>query len=134
MTAEEFKLHISEKTGIPIHLLKGETPEEDLIHAQALLAYKKEAEKNRPKTPREQFAEWLNQQDGATDPETDNPLMALKEKLRIANGGYPIVRDGGTPEHTPAAQREPREEFAEWFASKTAFNPFRDSNGWTHLT
>ena len=132
MTLEEFKLTISDRTGIPAHLLNGETVEETIAHAKALMAYKKNAEANRPKTTREQFAEWLQAQDD-TQPEEVDPIAQIEEELRIAGGGYPIVRDGGSVNVNTGDGKSPQEQFSEWLSNQFAFDPLKRSDGWRPL-
>lgn len=124
MTLDDLKQDIADKTGIPAHLLKGETAEETIAHAKALLAYKKDAEANREKTPREQFAEWLQAQEGG-QPEEVDPMAQIEEDLRIASGGYPIVKDGGSANVQIGDARSPQEQFSEWIGKQFAFDPFK---------
>jgi len=66
MIIEEIKLEIEKQTGVPASLLKGETVEENIAQAKALLAYKQEHAEptapQQPQTPAEQFAGWFEQQ------------------------------------------------------------------------
>lgn len=73
MNGLEIREQISEKSGVPVDLLTGDTLEENVAQAKALLAYKRECENiqgnsesgtnqiTRPQTTKEQFANWLNQ-------------------------------------------------------------------------
>lgn len=118
MTTEELKQAIEQRTGIPASLLTGETAEENIARAKALLALKKEREAERPKTAAEQFSAWLNQ--GAADPGAD-ALAEIEETVKA--GDYPPVKDSGEVTGLPDP-RPARELFAEWLGSKIAFNPF----------
>ena len=132
MTLEDFKQIVSDRTGIPANLLNGETAEETIAHAKALMAYKKNAEATRQKTPREQFAEWLQAQEGG-QPEEVDPIAQIEEDLRIASGGYPIVRDGGSANVNLGDGRSPQEQFSEWIGKQFAFDQFKSSDGWRPL-
>ena len=132
MKAEDVKQEISQRTGIPVHLLTGETPEEDIVRAKALLAFKRNNRQEEPKSTSQQFAEWFSAQSGE-DPAEDESMQALKayeEELRLASGGYPNMKDGGE-NLTIAGQdgRSTREQFAAWFGQKAAYNP-KKTDGW----
>lgn len=58
MNLEELKQEIEEYTGIEASSLTGETVEENIAQAKALLAYRRE-KTNSDKSPREQFAAWM---------------------------------------------------------------------------
>lgn len=132
MTIEEIKKEIETNTGVPATLLTGETAEENLAQAKALLAYKREVAAEQPKDPRDQFKEWLQEQTGEEPEETPGAYLdQLAETLRVEAGGYPIVPDGGTPEG--AECRDPVYEFSKVFWKKTAFDPFKDKDGFTPL-
>lgn len=106
----DIKALIEERAGIPAHLLTGETPEENIAQAKALIAYRRDA--GGRGTTRQQFAAWLNQEDQAN---TDAAaLAALAEIERQQAGGYPAIKDG-QPEHLPTGDGRPtREQFAEY--------------------
>lgn len=130
MSLEELKQKIEQQTGIPAKLLTGETPEENIAQAKALLAYKREAPED--KSPREQFAEWFSAQLG--DNETDLAGAAL-ERIQEQLRGYPSLKDGGTPYINGATYpdaRSAQEQFAEWAGQKMAYNP-QTKDGWTPL-
>lgn len=132
MKAEDVKREISQRTGIPVHLLTGESPEEDIVRAKALLTFKRDNRQEEPKSTSQQFAEWFSAQSGE-DPAEDESMQALKayeEELRLASGGYPYVKDGGE-NLTIAGQdgKSTREQFADFFNQRTAFNPMKE-NGW----
>jgi len=137
MTVAEYKQAIIESTGIPEKLLDGETPEEILASAKAILAYKKQEESRRQKTTGEQFSEWLHTVQGDEEKDTaKEAITTLAEAARVNAGGYPIVADGGNPYINGASMPDPRtpqEQFTEWFKQNTAFDPLKDENGWKHF-
>lgn len=149
MTIDELRQAIQQRTGVPADLLTGETAEENIAQAKAMLAFKREREAQRPKSAREQFAEWMtgNVEDRNrrmadmiglqyVPPEApeEAALAELEEITKTEAGGYPVIKDGGQistdnlPDPRPA-----REQFAEWFGQKTAFDPFKGPDGWTNL-
>ncbi len=148
MNVEELKQEIAQRTGVPVILLTGETAEENIAQAKAFLAYKREHEAQRPKTAQEQFSDWLggqleekDRQTAATyglqytpahKDEAGAALAEIEEAARVEAGGFPKVADGGEVTGLPDA-RPAREQFAEWLGQKTAFNPFKDGNGWQRL-
>ena len=148
MTTEEVKQLIEQRTGVPASLLTGETVEENIAAAKALLAYKREHDKGRTKSTREQFADWLGAQQEDKDRRTAEllgrhyeappadpagaALAEVAEAYRVEAGGYPMTKDGGEGTNMPDP-RPAREQFAEWFGQKTAFDPFKDADGWKTL-
>ena len=153
MTLEELRKAIEEKTGVPVSLLRGETAEEVVARAKAVLAYKREHEAQRPKTAQEQFADWFGAQLEDMDrrtaellgrhyeaPQADPAGAALAEvaeAYRVEAGGYPQVTDGGNPYINGKQAQDGRstaDQFAEWFNGRTAFNPVRDEYGWKKIS
>lgn len=136
MTVEELKQEIAQRTGVPAALLNGETAEENIAQAKALLAYKRECDEQRPKTTAEKFSDWLNAQAGEdapqAAPEAATTALEAATQATATAGGYPIVRDGGEASGLPDP-RPAREQFAEWLQKKTAFDPFTDLDGWKRL-
>jgi hypothetical protein len=133
MTNEEIKQEIAQRTGIPADLLTGETAEENIVRAKALLAFRRNNAQGTPKSTKEQFAAWFREVSGQ-DPQEDGSMQALKayeEELRIANGGCPRLSDTGELQNMPDG-RTPQEAFSEWFQGRTAFDP-RKQDGWTPL-
>ena len=66
MTIDEIKQTIEKETGLPSGLLTGETLEENIAQAKALLLYKgQKAPDTSQKTTAQQFAEWAG---GVMDP------------------------------------------------------------------
>lgn len=122
MTLEEVKQEISLKTGVPASLLTGETVEEDIALAKALLAYKREHEAQEPKSTAQQFAEWTSAQFGE-EPPADETTAALYEIEQAAKGpNYPTVTDGGEVEHA-GSQGTTKEQFEQWFYERSALDP-----------
>ena len=135
MILDELKQTIEKQTGIPACLLNGETAEENIAQAKALLAYKREAHAQRPKTAREEFAEWLNAQEGIEEPDTAGEALAqIEEQARVDAGGYPMIRDGGSANVNLGDGRSAKEKFAEWAGQKLSYDPFKRPDGWTPLT
>lgn len=134
MNTEELKQTIETQTGIPANLLNGETIEETIAHAKALLAYKREADAERPKTTAEQFAEWMNTRNGIEQPDIAGEALArIEEQARVEAGGYPILRDGGSVNNNLGDGRTVREQFAEWAGRNMAYDPRKSADGWTPL-
>lgn len=132
MTLEDLKTEIEQRTGIPATILNGESAEELIAHAKALHAYRKQHQADAPKDTKTLFAEWIRQTEG--EPETDpagDALNGLEEELRISNGGYPYMQDGG--EARLGDTRSAKEKFAEWFGQKAAFDPFKGDDGWKRI-
>lgn len=103
MNLEELKNEIAKQTGVPAALLKGETLEENIARAKALLAFRREKYgiPEEPKSTAQLFAEWM--QGGDPDP--------------VQLGKYPQVTDGG--EITETGQKKTTMEvFSEWAAGK----------------
>lgn len=105
---------VSQMTSVPAELLTGETVAEIKAQADALKNWKGENstdDGNGAKTPRDQFASWLNGEscvqpdDGGAMPEPDAP-----------RGKYPTIKDGGEPCHVPDL-RSTKDSFAEYFNS-----------------
>ena len=125
MTIEELKQEIEQNTGIPADLLTGETAEENITQAKALLAYKRKNTIETPKTTAEQFSEWLSAKRG--DPVQDNRITALDgiaEAARREAGGYPYVKDGGEIDTSRLPDPRPtKQQFEEWFYNVSAWRP-----------
>lgn len=117
MTIDEAKQQIAQVAGVPVHLLNGETIEENITKAKALIAYKKEWNANRTKTTREDFIEFMQAQEG-TQPEAD-PFkdLANLEMQYKANKAYPSLQDGGEPFRNGYPDgRSTQEQFSEWIS------------------
>lgn len=131
MNIDEIKQEIEKRTGVPASLLNGETAEENIAQAKALLAYKREAEAERPKSTREQFTEWLNAQQNAEAQDTAGAALAqIEERARIEAGGYPILKDNGGAGVDPGDSRTARQQFTEWAEKALAFDPLRNGGSW----
>ena len=126
---DEIKQAIEQRAGVPASLLTGETAEEVIATAKALLAYKKETDAQRPRSMAEQFSDWMNAREGIEQPDTAAQALADIEKAaRVEAGGYPMTRDAGEALYTSKA--DVKEQFAEWLGKKTAFDPFKSEDGW----
>ena len=126
MSIEELKQIIEQRTGVPASLLTGETAEENIAQAKAILAYKRDLDTQTPRTAGEQFAEWLNASQGKEAQDTAGAALAeIEDAARMETGGYPAVQDSGEVTGLPDP-RPAREQFAEWLGQKSAFNPFKD--------
>ena len=132
MNIDDVKQEISQKTGIPEMLLTGETIEEDIAKAKAILAYRKEAEQARPKSAREGFCEWMNAQEGIEQPDAAGQALEAIEKEAAGDfsAHYPLIRDAGEVE-VGSATNDARKAFAEWAGQKMAFDPTRTADGWS---
>lgn len=122
---------ISTSTGVPVDALTGTTEEELQAQASILSAFKKEPAEQ-PQTAQEdlteaeQFARYFDNQLGIK-----REMLAAEPAQPMPN--YPTVKDGGENiQWANMDHRSAEEKFAEWFADKTAFNPFMD-NGWIKL-
>ena len=134
MTLEELKQEIEQRTGVQASLLKGETAEENIAYAKAVLAFRKEHEAKRPKTAGEQFAEWYNAQQGIEpQDEAGAALAQIEEQARLDAGGYPMLKDGGSANVNIGDGRTPAQQFADWAGQQLAFNPFKDGDGWQRV-
>jgi len=116
MELDELKQLISDKTGIPKDMLTGETAEENVARAKALLAYKKEQKQDsrEPKSTREQFKEWCERTQ-LDVPQQEDPIHAalagLEEVERLHVQAYPEVKDGGGVMYDG---RSTRDKFEDW--------------------
>ena len=113
MTIELLKQRIEEETGVPASLLHGETAEENIAQAKALLAYKSEAHK----TTREQFADYMAAAMGHERPDA----MAALDRIEANQRAYPTISDSG--EIDPGDGRTAREKFADMLRDQLAFDP-----------
>ncbi len=115
-----FKKTLSESTGIPESLLDGETEEEAIAQAKALLAFKRSFQTEdqqgqaaaRQLSTRDQFAAWIGAQ---MEQEQDAPVFSSGENPPVdpRADGFPLIRDGGESDYRP--KTETAELFAEWF-------------------
>ena len=129
MENTEIKTMISERLGVPVCLLTGETPEEDLACAKAVLAFKREYEQTREKSNAEKFEEWFCDQMGIERPDQlQDALSEVEEAVRVSSGVYPNLSDRG--EAHLGDNRSTKEKFAEWMGDVMAFDPKKGDNGW----
>lgn len=120
MTLEELKQTIEQNTGIPAYLLTGETTEENIAQAKALLAYRSEARSN----PKDAFIDWYSGERYRA-----NAALADIEAATIEpDNSYPRVRDGGSV--GAPDPRSTRDKFAEWFNNVSAFDPRKNNDNW----
>lgn len=101
---------IEARTGVPAYLLTGETAEENVAQAKALLALKREREAQQPKPAREQFANWYKAQKGE-DPQKDEAAEALDAMEKAVKEG------NAAPDPRPT-----RELFAAWLSGQEGGN------------
>lgn len=130
LTSEQVREIVSKETGIPADLLSGETQEEIIAHARAILEFKysqddaqgqegQTAQQPRqPKTTAEQFAAWAAAALGEHTPE-DNGLAgtldAMAQEAEQAHG-YAPFRDPGEPTAPAPMPPSAAEQFSEWAA------------------
>ena len=122
MELDALKQLISDKTGIPKDMLTGETAEENVARAKALLAYKKEQgqDSREPKSTREQFKEWCERTQLGDMPKQEDPIHAalagLEEVERLHVRAYPEVKNAGNAgiQEFMYDGRSTRDKFEEW--------------------
>lgn len=124
MTIEELKAKIENNAGVPAVLLNGETAEENIAQAKALLAYKRrtEQEQSHNKSTGEQFAEWFSKSAGI-EAENDPAIQALQiieNEMRIV----PVLNDAGENLNYTAAGNT-KEQFSAWLNDRLSFNPMK---------
>jgi hypothetical protein len=133
MTLEELKKTISDRTGLPVPLLTGETPDEVITQGKALLAFRDQQQYKAPKTEAEQFAEWFEDTTGTPQRGTWGAIMAeIEEAARVDAGGYPRIQDGGGAGVNVGDGRTKEEQFAEWLGRNASFDPSRQGE-WKKL-
>lgn len=134
MTVEEMKLEISDRTGIPLTMIQGDTPGEALAFARSLIEYKNSIDDQEPKSNAEKLGVYLFGENESSNTELES-LECIEKQYNYEQGGYPVFRDNGNVLINGVSFGDPRspgEQFAEWFGNKTAFNPNKE-NGWTKL-
>lgn len=129
MNIEELKQRIEQDTGVPASLLNGETAEENIAKAKALLAYKREHEVQKPQSNREAFSDWFRAQEGEV---VQDPAGAALAQIENELRSVPVLRDAGEVAHNAAAGTA-KEQFAQWLYDKTAWNPRQSADGWKPL-
>ena len=134
MDINELKSEVEARTGVPASLLTGETSEEVIARAKAILAFRKEHAAEAPQTPAQQFAKWMRATQGIEEvDEAGQALAELEDSLR----GYSLnIKDGGNPyingKEMPDG-RSTAEQFGDWMRGQFAFDPFKDKDGWKPL-
>ena len=113
---DELKKLIEQRTGVPAALLGGETAEENIARAKALLAYREQLSGG-GSSPRDRFAAWARQELGDEEPEFTpmGALNAIEAGIRQASGSAPQLKDGGEVTNLPSGGST-AEQFAEWFS------------------
>lgn len=140
MTTEEVKQEIAQSTGIPVTLLTGETAEENIAQAKALLAYKREHEAQRTKTTSEQFSDWLDKRGadlgsleagrGIQNQDTAGQALAeIEKQARLDAGGYPTVQEGSA-DNADIDGGSTKDHFADWIGRQLSYNPFNNADSW----
>lgn len=133
MELNELKQTIEQRTGVPASLLTGETAEENIAQARALLAYRKEYEQQRPKDASEQFSEWFNSVHGIVEQDHAGEALADIEAQAAADpNSYPEVHDSGELDGA-LVKGTPREQFGEWFSEHVGLDLTKDENGWKRI-
>lgn len=113
MNTEEFKQEIAEKTGLPITLLTGETVEENIAQAKAILAFKREQDLQRLKTNSEKFAELFNQIRGVEAQDgTGAALAQIEEQARLSKSGYSFLQNNNNA--NTGNTKPVKEQFADY--------------------
>lgn len=141
MTLNDVRTEISRRTGVPTSLLTGTTVEENIDQAKAILDFKRDfvsrrstTEPSLPKSPREQFAEWASKTLMVTDPNSGTHVPGMISEPDAPPPVCPTIADPGEIASGEMPDgRSTREQFTEWFLDRTAFNPFKDRDGWMHL-
>lgn len=134
MILEDVKKELSSRTGIPVSLLDGETIEENIAKAKAIIAYRRDHDK--PQSAKEEFSLWFQEMNGDEKPDPMENVTKYENELRSLDC-YPQIRDGGSVlvnDNTLNAKEDPSKEFGKMLDSALAYNPFRDPSGWTHFT
>lgn len=140
MNVEELKLEIENKTGIPALLLSGETSEEVISRAKALVAFRRDTQEEQPKSASAQFAKWMKATEGIEEPSEAMTALCILDQIaereRLASGGYPYLSDGGNPYVNGATAPDPRSTeqlFENWFNNICAYDPTKKCDGWKPL-
>ena len=124
MNIDELKKEIELRAGVPAHLLTGETVEENIAQARALLAFRKQHDGQAQKTPKELFGEWYRATQGIEEvDEAGAALSQIEAAAKAAAGVYPAIRDAGETK-VQADGRPVREQFADWMRERMEYNPF----------
>ena len=132
MILEDVKKELSSRTGIPVSLLTGETIEENIARAKAIIAFRRDHDK--PKNAKEAFSLWFQEENGDKIPD---PMENITQYEKELYSGYPQIKDGGSVlvnGKKLSGTDDPKREFENMIDSALAFNPMRDPSGWTRLT
>lgn len=128
LTPEQIREVVSKETGIPADILTGETQEEIIAQARAILNLKQsqadaqaqeaqdDQQPTQPKTTAQQFAEWAAAALGEQTVE-DNGLArtldAMAQEAEQAQG-YAPLRNPGEPTAPAPTPPSTAEQFSEW--------------------
>ncbi len=123
MTTEEVKLMISDRTSLPLHTIKGSTPEEAIAYSKSILEYREKVDELKSKSKADGVGALLfGEAQEKTNPEMD-ALIELQMELGLRNS-YPEVIDGGEIDISNMPDpRTPEAQFSEWVNSQLAYNP-----------
>lgn len=119
---DQVKEYICQKTGIPKELLIGDTVEENVSRAIALLSYRSEKEafvkKEEKKSTSEQFAEWMEAKEGIERPDPYTEMINELKNDLLPQPVAPIVKDTSVDSEIPEYKGSTKEQFASWFRSR----------------
>ena len=126
------KREIEKVSGVPASLLTGETWQENINQAKAIINYKNITAEKRTPTTSEQFARWINPRLGIENIDTTTQALATLEiQAKQAESNFPFVADKG--ETTAPDGRSTVEKFGEWASNKLSYDPFKTGDGWRRL-
>lgn len=111
MTLEEVSRKIEQWAGVPAGLLTGETVEENIAQAKALLAYRREQTPKQPQSNEEKFSEWFNQVCGIEVQDDAQKALAEIEAQAKAEAATPDLNS-------------PEQQFAEWLKQQMSHDHF----------
>ena len=139
ISLDDFKKEIQTRTGVPASLLTGETSEEVIARAKALIAYRREVsaqDQPQAQTTAQQFADWFGSNvhlSGSHYYPVNPPAPEPQEGIA---SGYPSLPNPGEPAGVQAEYYgTTAQQFAQWLRNMGIgeFNPFTDSDGWTRI-
>lgn len=110
MTIEDLKKKIEEKTGVPAILLNGESLDENITQAKALISYKRKEERKKNENTRDQFALWC-------DPESDPDLQAINA-IETEMQKETIINDDQSGSGEKKHQENAKEAFVSWLGGE----------------
>lgn len=131
ISLDDFKKEIQTRTGVPVNLLTGETGEEIIAQAKALLAYKREVTEEH-RTPAQQFADWFRSNTHLSESHYYPVNPPAPEPQEGVASGYPSLPNPGEPAGIlPEYYGTTAQQFSQWLCNMGIgeFNPFTDSDG-----